>query len=165
MCLNKATYYYWRGTVIWTLIILKTVPVVKLQRGIRLHRRVLTRYSYNCTAYSRERKWLYLFYQRMHENQRWAMFDVTWVLFCVYYKNNTIILVMKALKCLIVWCLDAPMGGEKRKEQIFPFIGCRIKDLRLVWLQKMRRENPKDRKTSFVCNVHFTSDCFADSII
>lgn len=32
--------------------------------------------------------------------------------------------------------------------------------MRSVWLQKIRRENPRDAKYSFVCSDHFTTDCF-----
>ena len=32
--------------------------------------------------------------------------------------------------------------------------------MRSVWLQKIRRENPRDAKYSFVCSDHFTTYCF-----
>ena len=33
-------------------------------------------------------------------------------------------------------------------------------DLKNVWLQKIRRENPRNAQHSFVCSEHFALDCF-----
>jgi hypothetical protein len=34
------------------------------------------------------------------------------------------------------------------------------KRMRKIWLNRVRRDNPPEYKSCYVCSMHFTSDCF-----
>ena len=39
------------------------------------------------------------------------------------------------------------------------------KKMRKIWLNRVRRDNPPQYKSCYVCSMHFTSDCFETSLM
>ena len=56
-------------------------------------------------------------------------------------------------------------GWRKTKGQGISYHRLPQGEIRKVWLQRIRRENPRDARSSFVCSVHFTTGCFVEEIV
>ena len=64
--------------------------------------------------------------------------------------------------CMVPNCTN---GWRKTKGTSITYHRLPSGELKLVWLQKIRRENPRNEKHSFVCSEHFTPDCFQDALV
>ena len=63
--------------------------------------------------------------------------------------------------CMVLNCSN---GWRKTKGTNITYHRVPSKHMKNVWLQKIRRDNARDVKHSFVCSEHFTPDSYVTSL-